>query len=90
MIFSVDESDNLRSVTLVTGYEFVRDAEPRLGRGGLYKRARDAGAIPVGPAHAVRSGEQESICQKMMPKIEGSWPPGMGSLCPECREKTGV
>jgi hypothetical protein len=62
MILLVDESSNSHSVTLQSGYEFVRDAEPSLGGGGLYKRARDAGAIPDGPAHAVEPGEQRSIC----------------------------
>jgi len=77
MILAVDEIDNSHSVTLEIGYEFVRDAEPQLGRGGGYKRVRDAGAIAVGPAHAVETGERRSICGKTMQKIEGRWPPVM-------------
>jgi hypothetical protein len=86
MILAVDETGGSPSVTLVTGYEFVRDAEPQLGGGGGYKRVRDAGAIAVGPAHAVESGERRSICGKTMQDIKGPWPPVMGERCPECRE----
>ena len=84
MISSVDETGNSQSMTLVTGYESVRYAEPQLGRGALYQRARDA--LPDGPAHAVVPGERHSVCGKMMRTITGPWPPGMGSRCPECQE----
>ncbi len=83
---TVDETPSSNPGTLVSGYEFVRDAEPQLGRGGLYKRVSDAGAIPVGPAHAVESGERLSICGRTMRTTTGPWPPGMGDLCPDCRE----
>jgi hypothetical protein len=87
MILSVDEFDSSRSVTLVTGYEFVRDAEPGLGRGGAYKRSRDAGAIRSGVAHAVESGKQHSICGKPMQDFNGPpWPPGTVNLCRDCQK----
>jgi hypothetical protein len=88
MILSVEEFDNSRSMTLVTGYEFVQDAEPQLGSARLYKRARDASTIALGTAHAVESGgELRSICGKMMQKTFGPWPPVMGqSLCGDCQE----
>jgi hypothetical protein len=83
----VDESDNSCSVQLVSGYGFVRDAPPQLGSGRLYQRARDAGAIPVGAAHAVRFGEQDAACGTTMKMITNNpWPPGMGSLCQACQE----
>ena len=83
MTLSVDETDGSRSVTLVTGYEFVRDRERGLGGGGLYKRARDAGTIPAGPAHAVKSDEQQSVCGKTMKMITNNpWPPGNGKPMP--------
>jgi hypothetical protein len=86
MLLSVDETGSSHSGTLMTGYEFVRDAEPQLGSGARYKRVRDAGAIPVGFAHAVESGERHSICGRTMQTITGPWPPGFGSRCPDCRE----
>ncbi len=83
MILSVDE----HSVKLVIGHEFVRDAQPGLGGGARFKRARDAGAIPVGPAHAVEQGERRSLCGKTMEKITDSpWPPVMGRRCRDCQE----
>jgi hypothetical protein len=87
MIMSVDESNNLHPITLVIGYEFVRDAQPSLGGGGRFKRARDAGVIPDGPAHAVESGERRSICGKTMERIiDNPWPPVMGERCRDCQE----
>jgi hypothetical protein len=85
MIFFVDNS---RSVPLVVGYEFMRDAQPAPSRGARFKRTRDAGAIPVGPAHAVEPGERRSICGKIMesPPTGNPWPPVMGSQCHDCRE----
>jgi hypothetical protein len=80
--------DNLPSGTLQTGYEFVRDAPPRLGTGRAYALARDAALIPYGPAHAVEPGEQRSVCGRTMAKIEtsSSWPPVMADRCRDCPE----
>lgn len=69
---------------LVIGYESVQQRPTRPG-GGLYPKAGDV--IGAGPAHAVRSGEQESVCGRRMRKTNG--PPrsaGMMGACPKCRE----
>jgi hypothetical protein len=83
MISPVDETGG---PALVTGYEFVQDAEPGLGRGGRFKSVQDAGAVAVGLAHAVESGKERSVCGRTMQMITGPWPPVIGSRCPECRE----
>ncbi len=83
----MDESDNPHAVTLVSGYELAQDAPPSLGSGRLYRSVRDADALPVGQAHAVRRGEQDSVCGKTMRKVTDTpWPPGMGSRCRDCQE----
>jgi hypothetical protein len=76
-------------MTLLIGYEAVRDASGDVAGGGA--KSADF-TMPDGPAHAVESGqagEQRSICGEVMQVVltEREWPPPFGSQCPTCSEK---
>jgi hypothetical protein len=57
---------------LVVGYESARNS--------------DSGMLPVAPAHAVESGQNQAICGRTMAFVASiEWPHILGACCPECR-----
>lgn len=66
------------------GWESSRRMEPQGVRAGRRTR-QHAGYLGVGVRHAVRDGEDKSLCQRDMdPRASGPWP-GMAPQCQECR-----
>ena len=74
-------------MSLLVAYADFRDRTPGLRAGQAFKRAADAGTIPVGPAHAVEEKSDLALCGLRIPQqpARREWPPGMGSRCPDCR-----
>lgn len=73
-------------MTLMVGYARMRDSEPGIEAGQLFRKLADAGTVPVPPAHAVESGETQALCGEYVIVTDKPWPPAFGSRCKACRE----
>jgi hypothetical protein len=70
------------SLDLEKGYTSVKPYQGGLAAGR--QRTRQIGG---GNAHAVRPGERDTLCGRMVRLREGHWPPvSFETACPRCAE----
>lgn len=73
-------------MTLLVGYEGFRDPEPSIKAGQRFRDIGEVGTMPVGPAHAVKEGENRALCGTHVIVTDKPWPPVIGDRCWTCRK----